>query len=176
MIYGPVTITSDEIQHSAMKTRLILRWSRHAANAVAFYNMPGVCDQRIKETKGAIKWTRLSCRSFSANVVQLKLENPHILRMQWPRRKTYQRESGEPLKKIHQQNQLQVQITNMKLIYPFRSPTRNSTEVLTSCFPARRRTGKNGRHALVGMFRQLLFGRLAGYVDITDAGSNIRRY
>ena len=31
------------------------------------------------------------------------------------------------------------------------------------------RTGKNGRHALVGMFRQSLFGRLAGYEDVNDA-------
>jgi hypothetical protein len=31
------------------------------------------------------------------------------------------------------------------------------------------RTGKNGRHALVGMFRQSVFGRLAGYEDVNDA-------
>jgi len=30
------------------------------------------------------------------------------------------------------------------------------------------RTGKNGRHALVGMFRQSVFGRLAGYEDVND--------
>jgi hypothetical protein len=28
------------------------------------------------------------------------------------------------------------------------------------------RTGKNGRHALVGLFRQSVFGRLAGYEDV----------
>jgi hypothetical protein len=28
------------------------------------------------------------------------------------------------------------------------------------------RTGKNGRHALVGMLRQAVFGRLAGYEDV----------
>src|SRR6202030_4134500 len=33
------------------------------------------------------------------------------------------------------------------------------------------RTGKNGRHALVGMLRQSVFGRLAGYEDVNDAGS-----
>jgi DDE family transposase len=27
----------------------------------------------IKESKGAIKWTRLSCRSFAANAVRLQL-------------------------------------------------------------------------------------------------------
>jgi len=31
------------------------------------------------------------------------------------------------------------------------------------------RTGENGRHALVGMFRQAVFGRLAGYEDVNDA-------
>jgi hypothetical protein len=31
------------------------------------------------------------------------------------------------------------------------------------------RTGKNGRHALAGLFRQSAFGRLAGYEDVNDA-------
>jgi hypothetical protein len=31
------------------------------------------------------------------------------------------------------------------------------------------RTGKNGRHALVGMLRHAVFGRLAGYEDVNDA-------
>ena len=31
------------------------------------------------------------------------------------------------------------------------------------------RTGKNGRRALVGMLRQSVFGRLAGYEDVNDA-------
>src|SRR5580698_4076168 len=31
------------------------------------------------------------------------------------------------------------------------------------------RTGKNGRHALVGMLRQAVFRRLAGYEDVNDA-------
>ena len=31
------------------------------------------------------------------------------------------------------------------------------------------RTGKNGRHALVGLLRQSEFGRLAGYEDVNDA-------
>jgi site-specific recombinase XerD len=33
---------------------------------------PGTCEQYIKEGKGAIKWTRLSCRSFAANAVRLQ--------------------------------------------------------------------------------------------------------
>jgi len=32
------------------------------------------------------------------------------------------------------------------------------------------RTGKNSRHALVGMLRQSVFGRLAGYEDVNDNG------
>src|SRR5690242_20472239 len=32
------------------------------------------------------------------------------------------------------------------------------------------RSGKNGRHALAGLFRQSVFGRLAGYEDVNDAG------
>src|SRR3982750_187754 len=31
------------------------------------------------------------------------------------------------------------------------------------------RTGANGRHTLVGQFRQSVFGRLAGYEDVNDA-------
>src|SRR5512136_2267289 len=31
------------------------------------------------------------------------------------------------------------------------------------------RTGNNGRHALAGLFRQSVFGRLAGYEDVNDA-------
>jgi hypothetical protein len=39
------------------------------------------------------------------------------------------------------------------------------------------RTGKNGRHALVGLLRQSVFGRLAGYEDVNDASvcDTIRR-
>ena len=31
------------------------------------------------------------------------------------------------------------------------------------------RTGRNGRHALVGLLRQSVFGRPAGYEDVNDA-------
>ena len=40
---------------------------------VAFYNQRGTCEQWIKEGKGAMKWTRLSCRSFAANAIRLQL-------------------------------------------------------------------------------------------------------
>jgi hypothetical protein len=42
-------------------------------NVVAFYNKRGTCEQWIKEGKNAIKWTRLSCRTFDANAVRLQL-------------------------------------------------------------------------------------------------------
>src|SRR5262249_971033 len=40
---------------------------------VAFYNKRGMCEQGIKEGRGAIKWTRLSWRTFAANAVRLQL-------------------------------------------------------------------------------------------------------
>jgi hypothetical protein len=46
---------------------------RPAENVVVFYNKRDTCEQWIKEGKGAIKWTRLSCRSFAANAVRLQL-------------------------------------------------------------------------------------------------------
>jgi hypothetical protein len=42
-------------------------------NVVGFYNQRGTAEQHIKEGKNAIKWTRLSCRSFAANAVRLQL-------------------------------------------------------------------------------------------------------
>jgi hypothetical protein len=46
---------------------------RPAERVIAFYNQRGTAEQWIKEGKGAIKWTRLSCRSFAANAVCLQL-------------------------------------------------------------------------------------------------------
>ena len=45
-------------------------------NVVAFYSQRGTAEQWIKEGKGAITWTRLSCRSFNANAVRLQLHAP----------------------------------------------------------------------------------------------------
>jgi hypothetical protein len=42
--------------------------------------------------------------------------------------------------------------------------TDTASEVLADA-----RTGKNGRHRLVGLLRQSVFGRLAGYEDVNDA-------
>ena len=47
--------------------------ARSAEGVVAFYNQRGTCEQYIKEGKNAIKWTRLSCRTFAANAVRLQL-------------------------------------------------------------------------------------------------------
>ena len=52
---------------------IVTNMARAAENVVAFYNKRGRCEQWIKEGKGAIKWTRLSCRTFAANAVRLQL-------------------------------------------------------------------------------------------------------
>ncbi len=52
---------------------IVTNMARRAENVVAFYNKRGTCEQWIKEGKGAIKWTRLSCRSFAANAVRHQL-------------------------------------------------------------------------------------------------------
>jgi hypothetical protein len=55
---------------------IVTNLARSAEGIVAFYNRRGTCEQWIKEGKGAIKWTRLSCRAFAANAVRLQL---HVL-------------------------------------------------------------------------------------------------
>jgi len=52
---------------------IVTNLSRPAERVVAFYNQRGTAEQSIKEGKGAIRWTRLSCRSFAANAVRLQL-------------------------------------------------------------------------------------------------------
>src|SRR5260221_13810277 len=52
---------------------IVTNMSRPTERVVAFYNKRGTCEQWIKEGKGAIKWTRLSCRTFAANAVRLQL-------------------------------------------------------------------------------------------------------
>jgi hypothetical protein len=55
---------------------IVTNLARPAERVVAFYNQRGTAEQYIKEGKGAIKWTRLSCRTFAANAVRLQL---HVL-------------------------------------------------------------------------------------------------
>jgi len=52
---------------------IVSNLARSAEGIVAFYNQRGTCEQYIKEGKNAIKWTRLSCRTFAANAVRLQL-------------------------------------------------------------------------------------------------------
>jgi hypothetical protein len=52
---------------------IVTNLPRSAEGVVAFYNQRGTCEQYIKEGKNAIKWTRLSCRTFAANAVRLQL-------------------------------------------------------------------------------------------------------
>ena len=55
---------------------IVTNLARPAERVIAFYNQRGTAEQWIKEGKGAIKWTRLSCRTFAANAVRLQL---HVL-------------------------------------------------------------------------------------------------
>jgi hypothetical protein len=52
---------------------IITNLARSSEGIIAFYNRRSTCEQFIKEGKNAIKWTRLSCRTFAANAVRLQL-------------------------------------------------------------------------------------------------------
>jgi hypothetical protein len=52
---------------------IVTNLARSPEGIVAFYNQRGACEQYIKEGKNAIKWTRLSCRTFAANAARLQL-------------------------------------------------------------------------------------------------------
>jgi len=52
---------------------IVTNLSRPADRVVAFYNQRGTAEPWIKEGKGAIRWTRSSCRTFAANAVRLQL-------------------------------------------------------------------------------------------------------
>jgi hypothetical protein len=52
---------------------IVSNLARPAERVVAFYNQRGTAEQWIKEGKGTIKWTRLSCRTFAANAVRFQL-------------------------------------------------------------------------------------------------------
>ena len=52
---------------------IVTNLSRPAERVIAFYNQRGTAEQHIKEGKNSIKWTRLSCRKFRNNEVQLQL-------------------------------------------------------------------------------------------------------
>lgn len=65
---------SDELYSRA--GFIVTNMSRQAERVVMFYNHS---EQRIKEGKSAVAWTRLSCHSFKANAVRLGLNCMH-----WP--------------------------------------------------------------------------------------------
>ena len=52
---------------------IVTNLTRPVQRVVAFYNQRGTGEQWIKEGKGAIKRTRLSCRTFATNAVRLQL-------------------------------------------------------------------------------------------------------
>jgi hypothetical protein len=52
---------------------IVTNLARSPERVVAFYNQRGTAEQWIKKGKDAIKWTRLSCRSFPANAVRIQL-------------------------------------------------------------------------------------------------------
>src|SRR6202049_1331276 len=52
---------------------IVTNMARGAEKVGAFSKKRGLCEQWIREGKGAIKWTRLSCRTFAANAVRLQL-------------------------------------------------------------------------------------------------------
>ena len=55
---------------------IVQAWNTHDCpdqTAPRCYSQRGTCEQWIKEGKGAIKWTRLSCWTFASNAVRLQL-------------------------------------------------------------------------------------------------------
>ena len=52
---------------------IVTNLTRPAERVVKFYNGRGTAEQWIKEGKNALRWTRLSCRSFADNAVRLQL-------------------------------------------------------------------------------------------------------
>jgi len=52
---------------------VVTNLNKRAKNVVEFYNGRGTAEQRIKEGKNAIKWTKLSCRTFNDNQTRLQL-------------------------------------------------------------------------------------------------------
>jgi len=52
---------------------IVTNLRRSSQRVVKFYNGRGMAEQWIKEGKNALKWTKLSCRSFNANQVRLQL-------------------------------------------------------------------------------------------------------
>jgi len=52
---------------------IVTNLRRSAEQVVRYYNQRGTAEQHIKEGKNALRWTRLSCRTFQNNAVRLQL-------------------------------------------------------------------------------------------------------
>src|ERR1035437_3561209 len=52
---------------------IVTNMTRPPERVTLFYNRRGTAEQWIKDGKNAVKWTRLSCRSMTANAVRLQL-------------------------------------------------------------------------------------------------------
>ena len=52
---------------------IVTNLNKRAKNVVKFYNGRGTAEQWIKEGKNAVKWTKLSCRTFKDNQTRLQL-------------------------------------------------------------------------------------------------------
>ena len=52
---------------------IVTNLSQQSMNVVKFYNGRGTAEQWIKEGKNAVKWTKLSCRTFKDNQTRLQL-------------------------------------------------------------------------------------------------------
>jgi hypothetical protein len=52
---------------------IVTNLNKHSKNVVKFYNGRGTAEQWIKEGKFAVKWTKLSCRTFKDNQTRLQL-------------------------------------------------------------------------------------------------------
>lgn len=52
---------------------IVTNLNKQSKNVVKFYNGRGTAEQWIKEGKYAVKWTKLSCRTFKDNQTRLQL-------------------------------------------------------------------------------------------------------
>ncbi len=52
---------------------IVTNLNKYSQNVVKFYNGRGTAEQWIKEGKNAVKWTKLSCRTFKDNQARLQL-------------------------------------------------------------------------------------------------------
>ncbi|KKK86120.1 hypothetical protein LCGC14_2766430, partial [marine sediment metagenome] len=52
---------------------IVTNLNKRPKNVVRFYNGRGTAEQWIKEGKNAVKWTKLSCRTFKDNHTRLQL-------------------------------------------------------------------------------------------------------